>query len=281
MLSPVARDAEQQLGSKAVVLHRTRVRRADGSYGPERPCRPVTPTCRSSSTSGSARGRAGDLRRRYRHPDDGKTSRSLDFEPGMIVSVTDGDFAGQSFEVTQVRGAAAVRFLRARSQRIRVGDLMIRPRGNPLRVARRLDLVKAGDRRRPTRSWPAARLEAAQGVAVDARSRERSARVAGASASGSGFVPSRQGWQTPHGSPRCSSDQDRRFRSRFPARRSTGARHGVLRASITHEVVIANLVRVGTNVEYARPLEFGTTRMAPRPFMRPAFVMRADKMSDA
>jgi HK97 gp10 family phage protein len=39
-------------------------------------------------------------------------------------------------------------------------------------------------------------------------------------------------------------------------------------------------VRVGTNVEYAAPLEFGTTRMAPRPFMRPAIVMSQDKVSD-
>ena len=30
------------------------------------------------------------------------------------------------------------------------------------------------------------------------------------------------------------------------------------------------VVRVGTNVEYAYGLEFGTSRVAPRPFLRPA-----------
>jgi HK97 gp10 family phage protein len=48
---------------------------------------------------------------------------------------------------------------------------------------------------------------------------------------------------------------------------------GRLRASITHEVhkegdQIVGLV--GTNVEYAPHLEFGTNKMAARPFLRPA-----------
>jgi HK97 gp10 family phage protein len=49
---------------------------------------------------------------------------------------------------------------------------------------------------------------------------------------------------------------------------------GRLRASITHTLPERDerglRVRVGTDVEYARYLEFGTRRMAPRPFLRPA-----------
>jgi len=32
------------------------------------------------------------------------------------------------------------------------------------------------------------------------------------------------------------------------------------------------IARVGTNVKYAKPLELGTRRMKPRPFMRPALM---------
>lgn len=48
---------------------------------------------------------------------------------------------------------------------------------------------------------------------------------------------------------------------------------GRLRASITHRIGYEGeevVGEVGTNVEYALPLEFGTRRMAPRPFMGPA-----------
>ena len=48
---------------------------------------------------------------------------------------------------------------------------------------------------------------------------------------------------------------------------------GRLRASITHRVEMESgevVGYVGTNVEYAPYLEFGTTRMKPRPFMVPA-----------
>lgn len=45
---------------------------------------------------------------------------------------------------------------------------------------------------------------------------------------------------------------------------------GTLRRSITHEVIDSKFLgRVGTNVEYAKPLEYGTRNMRPRPFMRP------------
>lgn len=56
---------------------------------------------------------------------------------------------------------------------------------------------------------------------------------------------------------------------------------GVLRNSITHEIVTPNLLRVGTSLEYAAPLEFGTTRIAPRPFIRPAFAKARGQMSEA
>lgn len=48
---------------------------------------------------------------------------------------------------------------------------------------------------------------------------------------------------------------------------------GRLRASITHEVhegFLTVTARVGTNVKYAIFLEFGTSKMAARPFLRPA-----------
>jgi len=48
---------------------------------------------------------------------------------------------------------------------------------------------------------------------------------------------------------------------------------GRLRASITHEVCKESnqiIGLVGTNVEYAPHLEFGTNKMAARPFLRPA-----------
>jgi len=45
---------------------------------------------------------------------------------------------------------------------------------------------------------------------------------------------------------------------------------GRLRQSIVALKVDQFRWRVGTNVEYALYLEFGTRRMAPRPFLRPA-----------
>lgn len=51
-----------------------------------------------------------------------------------------------------------------------------------------------------------------------------------------------------------------------------GVVSGTLRRSITHEVERGPsgvVGRIGTNVEYSIPLEFGTSRMSARPFMRP------------
>lgn len=48
---------------------------------------------------------------------------------------------------------------------------------------------------------------------------------------------------------------------------------GTLKRSITHEIHPALPIgRVGTNVVYGKHLEFGTRRMKPRPFMRPALL---------
>ena len=46
-------------------------------------------------------------------------------------------------------------------------------------------------------------------------------------------------------------------------------RTGTLSRSITHEVT-ATTARVGTNLKYGKPLETGTSKMAARPFLRPA-----------
>jgi len=47
---------------------------------------------------------------------------------------------------------------------------------------------------------------------------------------------------------------------------------GRLRASITHRIVDESpaAAYVGTNLDYAYDLEFGTSKMAPRPFLQPA-----------
>lgn len=53
---------------------------------------------------------------------------------------------------------------------------------------------------------------------------------------------------------------------------------GALLSSVTHEVVDSDTVRIGSNLEYAEPLEYGTvsagrghrTVILPRPFIRPS-----------
>ena len=50
---------------------------------------------------------------------------------------------------------------------------------------------------------------------------------------------------------------------------------GTLRRSITHQVVRTGgptfaVCRVGSNIEYSKWLELGTSRMAARPFLRPS-----------
>jgi HK97 gp10 family phage protein len=63
---------------------------------------------------------------------------------------------------------------------------------------------------------------------------------------------------------------------------------GTLQRSITHDFD-GQKIRVGTNVEYAEPLEFGTTNagrshnvvILPRPFMRPAYAASKEQITDA
>ncbi len=68
------------------------------------------------------------------------------------------------------------------------------------------------------------------------------------------------------------SDIKRSFvTSPSPAGGPPGVDTGRLRTSITHEVERSGkeiIGRVGTNVDYAIPLEYGTSRMAARPFLR-------------
>lgn len=45
---------------------------------------------------------------------------------------------------------------------------------------------------------------------------------------------------------------------------------GNLRNSISHQTVGNNEVHIGTNVEYAPYVEFGTVRMSAKPYLRPA-----------
>lgn len=59
---------------------------------------------------------------------------------------------------------------------------------------------------------------------------------------------------------------------------------GTLKASIAHRVEDEDgqtVGIVGTGVEYARPLEFGTSRMAARPFLYPALAASRNEIVDA
>lgn len=56
--------------------------------------------------------------------------------------------------------------------------------------------------------------------------------------------------------------------------------YGVLINSIQTQMVRDDLGLVFTNTEYAAPLEYGTVRMAPRPFMTPAADRARPKFSE-
>lgn len=61
-----------------------------------------------------------------------------------------------------------------------------------------------------------------------------------------------------------------------PESRSGYVRTGRLRNSITHEVhKDEKAVYVGASVNYAKFVEFGTSKMKPRPFLKPAIVEHA------
>ncbi len=51
---------------------------------------------------------------------------------------------------------------------------------------------------------------------------------------------------------------------------------GYLKGSISHEVVSEQEVRIGSSVEYAPHVEYGTSKMAAQPFLRPAFDKNKD-----
>lgn len=55
---------------------------------------------------------------------------------------------------------------------------------------------------------------------------------------------------------------------------------GALRSSITYERAGLR-AQVGTNLAYAKPLEYGTPRIAPRPFLRPAVAAIRGRMASA
>jgi len=57
------------------------------------------------------------------------------------------------------------------------------------------------------------------------------------------------------------------------AKRNAPVDTGRLRSSITHELGQAGrdlVARIGTNVDYAPHVEFGTYRMSAQPYLRPA-----------
>lgn len=81
--------------------------------------------------------------------------------------------------------------------------------------------------------------------------------------------------QTPGGRPYPSRGKKGAVHYASPPGSPPNADTGELHTGIT-TVTVANtpsLIRVqtGTNSPYAEPLEFGTSKMEPRPFMEPAF----------
>jgi hypothetical protein len=102
MLAPVARDAEQQLGSRVTLFTMQPVRRPDGSYGPAQPVStgdthvPVKLKSVTLEIAQEIFGAGTDIRMT------GKMARIITMLPGMILSVTEDDWEGQSFEVTKI-----------------------------------------------------------------------------------------------------------------------------------------------------------------------------------
>jgi len=68
---------------------------------------------------------------------------------------------------------------------------------------------------------------------------------------------------------------------RDDAKREVRVDTGRLRASITHEVEKTKneiIGRVGSNVEYAIPQEYGTSKMSAHPYLRPALEKNKGKI---
>lgn len=55
---------------------------------------------------------------------------------------------------------------------------------------------------------------------------------------------------------------------------------GALKGSITHEVESGELAYVGTDVEYAKYQEFGTSKIPPRPFLGGALAAKGQEAAD-
>lgn len=75
------------------------------------------------------------------------------------------------------------------------------------------------------------------------------------------------------GKTRGANKKERRAFARGKGGEPPFIQTGRLRRSITNEIIQEAeevLLRVGTNVKYAAHLEFGTKKMAARPFLRPA-----------
>lgn len=62
------------------------------------------------------------------------------------------------------------------------------------------------------------------------------------------------------------------------AKRNAPVRTGNLRASITTNIISPYEGEVGTNVEYAPYLEYGTIHIAARPFLYPALKSNEEKI---
>lgn len=61
------------------------------------------------------------------------------------------------------------------------------------------------------------------------------------------------------------------------AKQTCPVRTGTLKRSITHKVEKRSAA-IGSNVEYAPFLELGTSKMSPRPFLRPALEANRNKI---
>lgn len=55
---------------------------------------------------------------------------------------------------------------------------------------------------------------------------------------------------------------------------------GRLRASISSRMISSDVVEIGTNVYYARFLEYGTSRMRAKPYLNPALVVNRIKIKN-
>lgn len=87
--------------------------------------------------------------------------------------------------------------------------------------------------------------------------------------------------QTPGGEPYPSRGRKGAIHWASPPGSAPNADTGELHTSITstrRETANSVLVEVGANTPYAEPLELGSSKMEPRPFMAPAFNANVDQV---